>query len=309
MKRRLTLLAALPALALGGVLAVPTAHADDFTYSGRLTGAIPGAPGIAGAQVVATAPLGGTAVVATTAADGSWSFTSTDDELWLYFDAPADFQDGWYDSCTLGDYLQPAANCTNGPGVIPDLATFATYAMGRILDTVSGLGVPNAVVEAYAADGVTLLGSDATDAAGAYRIDGLATDEIGLFVNGAPANHTSGFFGCVVVVPTFPEACTFAPGPQADRSIAPLLSAPRAVIGFSLARGSITLLFVRPATGTPTGYELTCTGPTGTTVVRNYSGPLQTRTGFARGRNVCTLRALSTAGPGPSTAPFTVYVF
>ena len=35
-------------------------------------------------------------------------------------------------------------------------------------------GLAGVRVEVYAADGVTLLGSDVTDAAGAYRVGGLA---------------------------------------------------------------------------------------------------------------------------------------
>ncbi|MEQ1699895.1 MAG: hypothetical protein ABMA25_07290 [Ilumatobacteraceae bacterium] len=310
MHRSLLTVLALPALAIGSLIGGGIAHADTFTYSGRLLSAEAGA-GVGGAQVIATAPLGAPAVVATTAADGTWSFTSTGDEFSLQFGGNPDYQTGFYDSCISDTFLQPAAGCTNGPGVVPDMLVFASYASGRILDSVTSAGVGGAVVEAREADGVTPISAATTNAAGEYRLDGIATDEIALFVNGAPAAHSSGYFGCLAIVTTYPEACTFAPGPQGDRLLAPLstLSAPRLPFGFSLRRGTITLFFVAPATGTPTGYELTCTGRNGVPVVRSYSASLQTRSGFQNGRNTCTLRALGATGPGPSTAPFTVSVW
>lgn len=310
MHRSLLTMLSIPALAIGGLVGVGTAHADTYTYSGRILSAEANA-GVAGVQVVATAPLGSPSVVATTAADGTWSFTSADDEFSLQFTGNADYQGGWYDSCVSDFYVQPVTGCTNGPGVVPDLHLFATFASGRILDSVSLAGVGGALVEARWPDGVTPISSATTNAAGEYRLTGLATDEIALFVNGAPAGHSSGYFGCLAIVPTYPEACTFAPGPQGDRLLAPLstLSAPRLPFGLSLRRGNITLFFVAPATGTPTGYELTCTGRNGVPVVRSYATPLQTRSGFQSGRNRCTLRALSVAGPGPSTAPFIVSVW
>jgi hypothetical protein len=310
MRRFLSTLSALPIFVMGGLVGASAAHADDFVYSGRLLTTYSSEP-IAGVQVVATAPLGAPSVVAVTAADGTWSFTSPDDEFSLQFTGNPDYQGGWYDSCVSNLYLQPASGCTNGPGVVPDLYLFATWATGRILDSVSLTGVGGAVVEARWPDGVTPIASATTNAAGEYRIDGLATDEIALFVNGVPAGHSSGYFGCVAIVATFPEACTFAPGPQGDRPINPVsvLSAPRAAFGFSLRRGAITTFFVAPASGTSVGYELTCTGRIGTPVVRTLSAPLQTRSGFESGRNRCTLRALGATGPGPSTAPFTVYVW
>jgi len=300
-------LALLPALALGGLVGGPVVHADTFTFSGRILTADTSSA-IAGVQVVATPPVGSPSVVATTAADGTWSFTSSDDELSLQFTGNADYQSGWYDSCVSDYYVQPASGCTNGPGVVPDLHMFATYASGRILDSVSLAGVGGATVQARQADGTTVIATATTNAAGEYRINGIATDEIALFVNGAAAGHASGFFGCAGIVATFPEACTFAPGPQGDRLLAPLMTAPRFPFGISLKRGSITLLFLPPLAGTPTGYELTCRGPSGAPVVKMYSAALQARSGFERGRNRCTLRATSVAGPGPSTAPFSVSV-
>ena len=252
--------------------------------------------------------LGSPSVVATTAADGTWSFTSPDDEFALQFSGTADYQGGWYDSCVSDYYVQPVSGCTNGPGVVPDLHLFATFASGRILDSVSLAGVGGATVEAREADGVTVIATATTDATGQYRITGIATDEIALVVNGAAAGHASGFFGCAGIVATFPEACTFAPGPQGDRLLAPLMTAPRLAFGFSLRRGTITMFFAAPAAGSPTGYELTCRGPSGAPLVRIYSAALQTRSGFEHGRNRCTLRATSAAGPGPATAAFTVSV-
>lgn len=310
MRRFLSSLLAMPILVIGGLVDVPTAHAEDFVYSGRLLTSYSSEP-IAGVEVVATAPLGTPSVVAVTAADGTWSFTSPEDEFSLQFTGNPDFQGGWYDSCLSNLYLQPTSGCTNGPGVVPDLYLFATWATGRILDDVSLAGVSNAVVEARQADGTTLIATAITNPAGEYRIEGLATDEIALFVNGAPAGYSSGYFGCVGIVATFPEACTFAPGPQGDRFVTAVatLSAPRFPFGLSLRRGTITLFFVAPVTGTPAGYELTCTGRSGTPTVRLYSAPLQTRSGFESGRNRCTLRALSAVAPGPSTAPFAVFVW
>ena len=57
MRRFLSSLLAMPILVIGGLVDVPTAHAEDFVYSGRLLTSYSSEP-IAGVEVVATAPLG-----------------------------------------------------------------------------------------------------------------------------------------------------------------------------------------------------------------------------------------------------------
>lgn len=160
----------------------------------------------------------------------------------------------------------------------------ATFVAGRVLDSVTAAGVAGAVVEVWQPDGVTLAASGATCVAdGSYRVDGVTGHEFVVFVNGAPAGHQSGYFGCAGIVATLGESCTVMPGTQTDRSLAPLPAPPTLYLGFSLLRGTITMLIV-PATFTSTTHELTCVGPSGAHVARTF-GLLQTRSGFERGRN------------------------
>ena len=275
------------------------------TFAGEVSDAN-GGGALAGIEVIATAPGGGgPAFTVTTAPDGTWSFSSWADEYELYFDGAPDYQSG-YRAC-LGTVVQPVGpDCTYGPGTIGVTEMLATFVAGRVLDSVTAAGVAGAVVEVWQPDGVTLAASGVTVADGSYRVDGVTGDEFVVFVNGAPAGHQSGYFGCAGIVATLGESCTVMPGTQTDRSLAPLPAPPTLYLGFSLLRGTITMLVV-PATFTSTTHELTCVGPSGAHVARTF-GLLQTRSGFERGRNTCTLRALSPAGPGPATSAFTVSV-
>jgi len=298
-------LAAAGTLALGG-FAPEVAHADTFTFSGVVVDYNGGLP-LGGITITATPPAGaGPDIVVVTAADGSWAFTSELDEYGLYLDGGADYQSG-YRGCAGFPVPTWGEACTFGPGAWAT-EMLATWASGRILDSATSAGVVGATVEARAADGVTVLATTVTGSGGLYRLTGLAGDEFAYYVNGAAVGYSSGWFGCVAVVPTWGEACTFPPGTQADRFVAAVLGAPRLATGISLRAGTI-LLIVLPPPGTVVGYELTCTNNvSGVVTVRNYAGSFQSRSGFPRGRSTCTVRAIGPAGPGTPSRPFTVVV-
>ena len=96
MKRTLLALLALPALALGAIVPASAAHADDYVFAGRIITAFQGTP-IAGVEVYATPPGGAAAAVAVTDADGGWHFTTTDEELYLFFDGAPQSRGGRVD--------------------------------------------------------------------------------------------------------------------------------------------------------------------------------------------------------------------
>ena len=295
MQRVLLSVLALVTCLAGGLSTAPAAEAVGYLYSGRIVTAHDHT-GIAGVQVVADPPLGVPQVVAVTGADGSWAFGSTRDEFALYFNGGATYQSGWYDACSTSTFVQPAMTCTTGPGVHPTLAMFATWAGGRIVDGATVVGIANVRVEARAADGVTVLAATTTAADGSYRLTGLTGDEFGFFVNGGQVGYSSGFFGCGgTLVATWGAACTFAPGPQATRSLTLLLGPPRSVTAGSSSTGAITMSFKPPAVGSATGYQLTCGGLLGRPVTRTYTASGQTAAGFNSGLNSCTFRAVNGA--------------
>lgn len=292
---------------VAGMIAVPPvpARADTFTYSGTVVDYNGGAP-LGGIVVEATAPGSVTPdATVTTAADGTWSFDGDQEEYQLYFGGGDDYQSGYR---TCAGLVTPDVGdaCTVGPDSWPT-RLFATWAAGYILDASTGLGVPGAVVQARQADGLTVIATDTTDAAGHYRVTGLAGDEISLYVDGSPVGYSSGWFGCAGVVATWLEACTFAPGAQDDRSIAPL-SAPPVAKAFSRAPDTITLVVKAPSVGTPSGYLLTCTGPSGGELSAVYLRTLDSWTGFESGWNTCEVRAINAFGLGPASDPFRVRV-
>lgn len=295
MQRVLLCLLVLVTCTAGGLATAPAADAAGYLYSGRIVTAHDHT-GIAGVQVVAYPPLGVPQVVAVTAPDGSWAFGSTRDEFALYFNGGATYQSGWYDACSASTFVQPTMTCTTGPGMHPTLAMFATWASGRIVDGATVVGIANVRVEARATDGITVLAATTTAADGSYRLTGLTGDEFGFFANGSQVGYSSGFFGCSgTLVATWGAACTFAPGPQATRSLALLLGPPRSVTATSSSTGAITMSFKPPAVGTATGFQLTCSSLTGRPVTRTYTVSGQTAGGFSSGLNSCTFRAVNGA--------------
>ena len=91
--------------------------------------------------------------------------------------------------------MVPVAECTIGPGVLPDLRMFATFISGRVADGTTGEGIAGVTIQAIDVDGVTPLASGTTDATGAYRVEGIATDEVGIRLDGwAVAGAVGGRF-------------------------------------------------------------------------------------------------------------------
>jgi len=215
---RLFLAAACAATSVVTLAASPVGHADSYTFSGTLVDANGGAP-IGGRVVTFSAPAGGPVVSVITAANGSWSFTSATDEFDMFVNGGTSYQSGHR---TCGGHLTPAIAdaCTIGPAAGLVTQAFASFVSGRIVDSITGAGVPNAIVKVYAVDAITLLGSAITDVKGNYRINGIAGDEVMLYVNGAAASHATGWFGCVSIVATPGAACSWAPGHQGTRRLA-----------------------------------------------------------------------------------------
>ena len=258
MKYTHTLSAAI-VLTIGAVVIAPSAvHAEVFDFSGSVVDLNGGGP-LAGVEVIATEPgVSGTAWSTTTDVNGDWSFDADADEYNLFFDGGPDYQSG-YRSCS--GYLVPdtGSACTVGPGFEITTTMIATYASGRILDGTTSAPVAGAVVTAFREDGTTMIGSDTTATDGTYRITGIEGDEIGLYVDGSSVGYGSGWFACAagVVVPTFGEACTHAPGVDGDRYVDAIPVDPPRFRLRSFFRRAITLIVRDAGTdGEILGYEL-----------------------------------------------------
>jgi hypothetical protein len=92
-------------------------------------------------------------------------------------------------------------------------AGFPTYLKGVAVNQATGAQLSGIVVTLR--DPVTLdvIASDTTNASGVFRMDGLDSDEYAIKFNGSRRGFETGFGGCGRgVVPTYGEACTFAPG-------------------------------------------------------------------------------------------------
>ncbi len=300
------------ALMIGAVAIAPSAvHADVFDFYGSVVDLNGGGP-LAGVEVTATEPgVNSTAWSTTTDANGDWSFAADAEEYHLFFDVGADYQSG-YRSCS--GYLVPDTEsaCTVGPGSEITTTMIATYASGRILDGTTTAPVAGAVVTAFREDGTTMISSDTTAADGTYRITGIDGDEIGLYVDGSLVEYGNGWFACPagVVVPTFGEACTHAPGADGDRYIDAIPVDPPTFRLRSYFRRSITLIVRDPGTDREIlGYELTCRSRrTGEMTTITYDANYQTKFGFDRGLNRCTLRVDGPLGLGPDGGPRRVWV-
>jgi hypothetical protein len=92
-------------------------------------------------------------------------------------------------------------------------AGFPTYLKGMAVNRATGAHLRGIVVTLR--DPVTLdvIARDTTNANGVFRMDGLHSDEYAIKFNGSRRGFETGFGGCGHrVVPTYGQACTFAPG-------------------------------------------------------------------------------------------------
>ncbi|HSS68608.1 MAG TPA: carboxypeptidase-like regulatory domain-containing protein [Nocardioidaceae bacterium] len=106
-----------------------------------------------------------------------------------------------------------AAHSGANPGS-QSAAGFPTYLKGMVVNSSTGAQVGGIVVTLRDPVTLDLIASDTTNASGVFRMDGLDSDEYAIKFNGARRGYETGFGGCGHgVVPTYGEACTFAPGP------------------------------------------------------------------------------------------------
>jgi hypothetical protein len=90
---------------------------------------------------------------------------------------------------------------------------FPTYLKGMVVNSSTGAQVSGILVTLRDPVSLDLIASDTTNANGVFRMDGLHSDEYGIKFNGSRRGYETGWGGCGHgVVPTFGEACTFAPG-------------------------------------------------------------------------------------------------
>lgn len=99
-----------------------------------------------------------------------------------------------------------------GPDGVAGVEALETFATGRVVDARTGLPLKGALVRYQPYGSPSPDGVDRTDADGLFEVTGLDHDEYAVRVT-AP-RYVGGYLGCgYVLVPTFEEACTFAPGP------------------------------------------------------------------------------------------------
>jgi hypothetical protein len=107
--------------------------------------------------------------------------------------------------------LAPAASASRSAATAD--AGFPTYLKGMVVNSSTGAQVSGVLVTLRDPVSLDLIASDVTNASGVFRMDGLHSDEYAIKFNGSRRGYETGFGGCFHgVVPTYPEACTFAPG-------------------------------------------------------------------------------------------------
>jgi hypothetical protein len=93
------------------------------------------------------------------------------------------------------------------------VAGFPTYLKGMAVNQATGARLAGIVVTLRDPVTLDLIASDTTNAHGVFRMDGLRSDEYAIKFAGGRRGFETGFGGCGRgVVPTYGEACTFAPG-------------------------------------------------------------------------------------------------
>jgi hypothetical protein len=106
----------------------------------------------------------------------------------------------------------PAASAARSDA-LPKAGGFPTYLKGMVVNSATGAKVSGVLVTLRDPVSLDVIASDLTNANGVFRMDDLSSDEYALKFNGSRRGYETGFGGCGHgVVPTFGEACTFAPG-------------------------------------------------------------------------------------------------
>jgi hypothetical protein len=90
---------------------------------------------------------------------------------------------------------------------------FPTFAQGKVVNAGTGAGVSGILVTLRDPVTLDMIARDTTNANGVYRMEGLDSDEYAIKFNGSAKSYETGFLACNhSVVPTYGQACTFAPG-------------------------------------------------------------------------------------------------
>jgi hypothetical protein len=108
----------------------------------------------------------------------------------------------------------PAASAARpAGGPVQPAAGFSTYLKGMAVNQETGAHLGGIVVTLRDPVSLEVIATDTTNANGVFRMDGLRSDEYAIKFNGSRRGFETGWGGCGHgVVPTFGEACTFAPG-------------------------------------------------------------------------------------------------
>jgi hypothetical protein len=82
----------------------------------------------------------------------------------------------------------------------------------QVVDAATGDGLKGVDVQIEDALITVVYGTATTNGAGKAKVRGIADEEIAVHVDGSARGYEAGYLGCLGdVVPTFAEACTFAP--------------------------------------------------------------------------------------------------
>jgi hypothetical protein len=112
-------------------------------------------------------------------------------------------------------FATPTASASHSSSQPPRAAAagFPTFLKGMAVSSSTGAQLSGILVTLRDPVTLDLIASDTTNANGVFRMDGLHSDEYGIKFNGSRRGFETGWGGCGHgVVPTFGEACTFAPG-------------------------------------------------------------------------------------------------
>lgn len=121
----------------------------------------------------------------------------------------------------LAALAAPTAQAAHHPE--PAAKGFPTYVKGMVVNSATGNPVRGVYVTLRNPSGSVVIAADTTNANGVYRMDGLDSDEYSVKFRGMPRGYENGWLGCGHgVVPTWGEACTFAPGPLGKARLDPL---------------------------------------------------------------------------------------
>jgi hypothetical protein len=107
----------------------------------------------------------------------------------------------------------PSASASRSTRPAQPAAGFPTYLKGVAVNASTGARLSGILVTVRDPVSQDLIASDTTNDNGVFQMDGLHSDEYGIKFNGSRRGFETGWGGCGHgVVPTFGDACTFAPG-------------------------------------------------------------------------------------------------